>query len=42
VSLDVGLRRTIEDFERRLSRSEELDFIPATRSTAAMAQAGEL
>jgi UDP-glucuronate decarboxylase len=42
VSLDVGLRRTIEDFERRLSRSEDLDYVPTPRPASAMAQAGEL
>jgi UDP-glucuronate decarboxylase len=42
VGLDVGLARTIQDFEQRLTRGEQLDHLPLARSAASLAHAGEL
>jgi UDP-glucuronate decarboxylase len=42
VSLDAGLALTIEDFERRLSRDEQLDDMPITRRASPLAHASEL
>jgi UDP-glucuronate decarboxylase len=42
VGLDTGLRRTIEDFDRRLSRDEDLDYVPIPRRAPELARAGDL